>query len=106
MRRFFFSMSDAKLLFHLFKRYWPQGSTLLYNGSACQASGEFWGGTGNPWINSEVGAHGRPQGIAPTIRRISLPSPCIVEAIPCGQYISMKGGVGAQFIAPACGVDR
>jgi len=25
MRLFFFSMSDAKLLFHLFKRYWPQG---------------------------------------------------------------------------------
>jgi len=31
---------------------WPQGSTLLYNGSACQGRGEglpqSWGGAGNP----------------------------------------------------------
>src|SRR2546421_12025586 len=26
---------------------------------------------GNPWINSEVGAHGRPQGIAPTIHGLA-----------------------------------
>src|SRR5437868_2756209 len=33
----------------------------------------------------ELKGPGRPQGIAPTIRRIGLASPCIVGAIPCGR---------------------
>ena len=32
-----------------------KGSSLLYDGSARQARGEFWGGEGNP----KVGEHGR-----------------------------------------------
>ena len=36
---------------------------------------------------------GRPQGIAPTIERIGLPSLCRVGAIPCGQSISKKHNV-------------
>src|SRR5436305_14652795 len=34
-----------------------------------------------------------PQGIAPTIRRIGLPSPCIVGAIPCGRPCAPTSGL-------------